>query len=530
VLLFYTDFVFLTGRAKMNNRTYYRLPLKPKKSNAGAILFAVIIVFALIVGALYYFKDAEVSFALSPSDADILLGDTVLESGARKQIKAGTYELFVSREGFKSFQGNVTLSRGINPSTEVTLEPLEHTFTLNTKPKAAEYTVTSPNGEVKEGKAPFSGVLSSGNVTIEISHDGYETLERDFFHDKEEEVTMHLDPVGQVVHHLFDVPNVPSPKGVAFLQGDTEIWASLLMNKQNGVAVFDAQDGSLIKKIDLAGNGGVEVVFAHDGSSAYVSQMETDTIYEIDTQVYEITRTFKTKSTWCKVMELSHDGKTLYVSNWSGNNISEINLETGEVERILPTIKTPRGLYETADEAYLYVAGFARGELMKIDLETGEGDIIFASNGALRHIVPDEEKGVLYISDMANDELYVHDLNTGETSLFAETDINPNTIVLSPDKKILYVSCRGKNAESSYYVPGPEWGSVLLFDTETGEMLDAIIGGNQPTALAVSHDGSKLVFSNFLDSNLQVYEVPTYEALKKVDGGRSETYKSELKK
>ena len=79
-------------------------------------------------------------------------------------------------------------------------------------------------------------------------------------------------------------------------------------------------------------------------------------------------------------------------------------------------------------------------------------------------------------------------------------------------------------------MPGPEWGSVLLFDTETGKMLDAIVGGNQPTALDVSPDGKYLVFSDFLDARLEVYEIPSYETLKNGNGGRSGIYKSELKK
>ena len=45
---------------------------------------------------------------------------------------------------------------------------------------------------------------------------------------------------------------------------------------------------------------------------------------------------------------------------------------------------------------------------------------------------------------------------------------------------MLYVSNRGRNG-SNYYLPGPEWGSVLAIDTRTGRILDAIVGGNQPT-------------------------------------------------
>jgi sugar lactone lactonase YvrE len=81
-----------------------------------------------------------------------------------------------------------------------------------------------------------------------------------------------------------------------------------------------------------------------------------------------------------------------------------------------------------------------------------------------------------------------------------------------------------------YTQQGPEWGSVLLFDTETGKVLDAIVGGNQPTALGVSDDGRVLVFSDFLDDRLRVYRIPPYEQLVKGGGGRAKSHLKDLPK
>jgi DNA-binding beta-propeller fold protein YncE len=54
----------------------------------------------------------------------------------------------------------------------------------------------------------------------------------------------------------------------------------------------------------------------------------------------------------------------------------------------------------------------------------------------------------------------------------------------------------------------------LIFDTNSGKLVDAIIGGNQPTALGVSPDGKVLVFSDFLDGILEFYQIPNYNDLK----------------
>jgi DNA-binding beta-propeller fold protein YncE len=339
------------------------------------------------------------------------------------------------------------------------------------------------------------------------------------------------DLSGQLVRHLFDINSVPSPKSAVFSPDGKEIWVTMLLNSNRGAAVFNSQTGEKIKDIDLADGGGVEAIFSSDGKLVYISQMETAEIFEIDAETKKVLRIFNTGSTWTKILELSADGITLFASNWVGNDVSEIDLSSGKLIRKIPTVKTPRGIYATKDGKYLYVAGFDRGEIQKIDLQTGQGWIIYESGGAMRHIVADEERGILFISDMGKNIIWQVSLADDSVQKFANTDMNPNTIVLSPDKKILFVSCRGENySADNYYIPGPEWGSVLLFDAEKGNMLDAIIGGNQPTALAVSADGKTLIFSDFLDMRLEVFIVPSYLSLVEGNGGRSNIYKSELRK
>jgi DNA-binding beta-propeller fold protein YncE len=336
---------------------------------------------------------------------------------------------------------------------------------------------------------------------------------------------------GQLVSHLFDVKNLPAPKAVKFSPDGSEIWVTHLLNKTKGVTVLNAISGKKVAEINLDKGGGVEIVFSPDGKKAFVSQMETAKVYEIDTQTKEISRVLSTKSSWTKVLIVSKDGRFLYASNWSGNNVTEINLTEGKVKRQIQTVKTPRGLYLTEDGRFLYVAGFDRGEIQKIDLETGKKKVIFKSGGAARHIVGDEERKILFVSDMGKNVVWKVNMKNDSVEKFVDTDNNPNTIVLSNDKKILIVSCRGKNySADNYSRPGPEWGSVLLFDAETGEKLDAIIGGNQPTGLDISPDGKILAFSDFLDGKLEVFGVPTFEVLKMGGGGRSKIYKKELKK
>ncbi|HOX29665.1 MAG TPA: PEGA domain-containing protein [Candidatus Paceibacterota bacterium] len=401
-------------------------------------------------------------------------------------------------------------------------------FTFNTSPANAEFSITFHDGLQKTGIAPFREALPPGRIRLDIKYPGYETLSETLTLREATQKFYHLDRSGQLVHHLLDIESVPSPKALAFSVNGSELWSTMLLNKKRGLGVYSSSDGTHIADIDLDGGGGVELVFSPDGSRVYASQMETARIYEIDASSKTVLRTFDTQSAWTKVVALSLDGKYLYAANWSGNDVSIIDLANGAVAKIA-TVKTPRGLYATSDAKSLYVAGFASGELEKIDLGSKTGAVIYRTGGAMRHIAADEQKGVLYVSDMAKDAIYEVDLKTDSVKKFADTDHNPNTIALSPDKKILFVSCRGRNAaDDDYSVPGPEWGSVLMFDTENSKMIDAIVAGNQPTALSISPDGSKLAFSDFLDSRIEIFSVPPYEKLVSGNGGRSAVYRQEL--
>lgn len=404
----------------------------------------------------------------------------------------------------------------------------KYNLSINTRPEISDLRLTLSDKDEVVGKTPFKGMVPEGTAKAVLSRFGYNTLETEISVKKDTEALFNLDRSGQLVHHLLDISGVPSPKAVAFSKDGEEVWSTMLLNKKRGLGVYNSKTGTNLANIDLQGGGGVELVFSNNGTKVYVSQMETALVYEIDAESKKILRTFDTKSAWTKVVILSPDGRFLFAANWSGNDVSMIDLESGAVTRIA-TVKTPRGLYAARDGKTLYVAGFGAGELQKIDLALKIGEVIYKTGGAMRHIAADEDKELLYISDMAKNAVYRYDLKSGAFEKFADTDFDPNTIVLSPDNKILFVSCRGRNAANdNYYIPGPEWGSVLLFDTVTGKMLDAIVGGNQPTALDVSKDGSTLAFSDFLDQKIELYAVPAYDVLLAGGGGRSGVYRQDL--
>lgn len=488
---------------------------------------------ALSVGAAAFVltRPASALVTVTPGDALILFDGSVVGTGTLEvaDLEPGTYTIVCERPGFEPLTTAAELRRGRTTRLEYALSALPQRVSIITHPEGAECTVTLADGTVIGGSTPFEQQVPAGPVTVSVASAGYNTFTRELFLDSELSLEYYLDPEGQILHGLGLITTRGAPKGVSVTHDGSEAWTSIL-NGPPSIQVFDPRTGAVLGGVDIGEHGAVEVIFNKAGTLAYTSQMETAKCFEIDVKTRTVLREFDTKSAWTKWVELSPDEKTLYASNWSGDDVSIIDLATGELVRRIPVSNTPRGMYATDDGKSLYVAGFDSGHLERIDLASGSVTKVFTDGGALRHIVCDEATGRLFVSDMSKDLIWVHDMTTGVTTKFVDTDEKPNTIDLTPDGTMLFVSCRGENNPKSYYVPGPEWGSILVFDTSDGRPLDALIAGNQPTALDVSDDGRLLIFSDFLDNRLRVYEIPPYETFVAGGGGRYQAHFAEIRK
>ena len=503
------------------------------RSARALFVVAGIIVLALLVALAWWLLTRPTALALtsSPADATISVAGHAPASGVLtlEELEPGTLSVTVARTGFETATVAVELTRGRRVEQTIALRPLPFTVKFTTRPSGATVKIAYAGGTVLTGKTPCSIVASAGAVTVTISRSGSNDFKQDLFVDSARSIDVLLDPKGQLVHALGSLTAKGAPKGVSVTPDGREAWATIL-NGPPAIEIYDLKAMRKAGGVNIGKYGAVEVIFNRAGTLAYASQMETAKVFEIDTATRKVLRSFRTESAWTKVIALSPDEKTIYAANWSGNDVSIIDLKTGDLKERIPTAKTPRGLWPTADGRYLYVAGFDDGDLQRIDLKSGAIRTIFVSHGAMRHLVADEKTGKLYASDMAKDVVWVCDMKSLKVTKFCATDEKPNTIELSPDGRILFISNRGENNPQSYYVPGYEWGTILLVSTATGKPLDAIVGGNQCTALDVSADGHTLVFSDFLDDRLRVYDVPGYDVLAQGNGGRYAAHFAALKK
>ncbi len=502
--------------------------------SAKAVLALAAVILLVVAGLVAYWfltRPTALAITVTPSDAAVTIEGHGTSTGKASfdNVEPGTFTAVVTRSGFETATVTVQVGRGERVERTVTLVARSYRLSFTSRPSGAAVTMARPDGSTLTGTTPCSITASAGPVAIAIAKSGSNTFKQDVFVDAARTVDVLLDPEGQLVHALGSLTAKGAPKSVAVTPDGREAWAAIL-NGPPSIEIYDLATMRKVGGVDIGKYGAVEVIFNRAGTFAYASQMETAKVFEIDTATRKVTRSFKTESAWTKVVALSPDEKILYAANWSGNDVSVIALGDGSLIKRVPVAKTPRGLWPSADGKYLYVAGFDAGDLERIDLETWAVKKLFHSGGALRHLVADEKTGKLYSSDMSKDVIWVTDMTTLATTKFCDTDQKPNTIELSPDGRILFVSNRGENNPVSYYIKGYEWGTILLISTADAKPLDAIVGGNQCTALDVSADGTKLVFSDFLDDRLRVYDVPAFDVLAAGNGGRFPQHFQDLKK
>jgi DNA-binding beta-propeller fold protein YncE len=254
--------------------------------------------------------------------------------------------------------------------------------------------------------------------------------------------------------------------------------------------------------------GFVEALTDERRRELWVSNMEENKvhIYDLDTLAYK--SSVPTGGVYPKVIVQNPAGNLTLVSNWITFNISVIDSDTKVLLRRIPVGGTPRGMAFSPDGKFCYVAIYDGPVIAVVDMEANrviKRYQISGGVGAARHVI--YRDGKLYVSDMYRGTVNILDAPTGALLASRRVGYNINTIVLSPDGKWVFASSRGMNHREDYTKPGPDFGAVYMLRADDLTLVERIWGRNQPTGLAVSPDGRFLVFTDFLDANLELYRI-----------------------
>lgn len=302
------------------------------------------------------------------------------------------------------------------------------------------------------------------------------------------------------------------PKQVLFSPDGKYILLPLL--EDTGFDVFSVAEKKVIRRISPPGAdklGFAEGLFIPQKGVFLVSQMTSGCLYEYSWPGFEYKRTIKTGGTWSKFIAYSAEKDLLAVSNWVSNDISLLDYETGTLLRLIPTGKAPRGMLFLDGGRSLVSLSFDSGLIEKFNVDTGKRTAcITVVNACMRHIVCSGDLKTAFVSDMYNRQVYKIDLTAFKISGKCTVYRNPNTIDLLNGGRYLFVSTRGPNNPEDYTKRSPSNGKIHIIDTQDMSILHTFEGGNQPTGLDVSDDGSLLCFSDFQDAAIELYQIRTY--------------------
>ena len=298
------------------------------------------------------------------------------------------------------------------------------------------------------------------------------------------------------------------PKQVIFSPDGKYIVLPLL--EDDGFDIFSVADKKLLKRINPPSSekcGFAEGLFVPEKNAFFVSQMTTGSIYEYSYPGFNFKRTISTGGVWSKFITWDAANELIAVSNWVSDDVSFLRYSDGSLVKLVATAKAPRGLCFVNGNKDIISLAFDGGKIEKINTQSWKiSGFVSIQNSAMRHIVTNKAQTTAYISDMYHRCVYEFDIKNFKIKRKTTVFNNPNTICLLSDRW-LFVSSRGPNNKEDYTKRSPVNGKIQIIDTKTMQIVKTIEGGNQPTGLDISRDGTLLCFSNFQDANIELYRI-----------------------
>jgi YVTN family beta-propeller protein len=256
-------------------------------------------------------------------------------------------------------------------------------------------------------------------------------------------------------------------------------------------------------------SGYVEFAMLPWQNEIWVSQMTTGRIHVLRMDDFSYQQSISVNGDWSKVICVHPDRQLAFVSNWLSEDVSVIDVVNHKLLRKVKVSGTPRGMAVSPDRQYLYVTIYATANIDKIRLSDFKRvkTLSWPGIGAKRHVLINPAGTTMYVSDMENGDIWVIDVATEK--LVKRIPIAPklNTFDMTPDGRLLFISSRGENNPVTYLEKGPDFGTMSVVDTHTLSKIDWVWGRSQPTGLAVHPDGRLVACTDFLDNNLEVWDI-----------------------
>ncbi|WP_226624939.1 YncE family protein [Alloyangia pacifica] len=231
-----------------------------------------------------------------------------------------------------------------------------------------------------------------------------------------------------------------------------QVWTT--NTRQNTVAVYSAEDLSLVKQFDAGAVPHPRDALAHDGK-VYVSATFEPTIHVFDAATLEELAPIELSSGkrgerfGTASMHIDTQSDTLYVVSLDTDEVATVDLTTGEETSVyaLPLSKRTIGVGYDAETNRIFTAGMNTDNVLVVDAATGETLHDVPVGAAPLNIAFDAVNGLAWVAVRGSDSLVAV---SPEGEVVAKTQIGsfPNHLIAAADGGV-YVVNKSKGAEDA---------------------------------------------------------------------------------
>jgi YVTN family beta-propeller protein len=311
---------------------------------------------------------------------------------------------------------------------------------------------------------------------------------------------------------------ISEANAASHLHGPADLFNRLL--RIFSVGLFSPPDASTIQREIRVQASVVSTTipvgrFPHDpsvrpvsGSHVYVAS-DDGTVYVIDAATNTVVKTIAINEGPVGDVAVSPGGTYAYVAGGLGSNtLSVIDTATNTITSTMQFGSEPTEVAFSADGAYAYIANETPVTVSVVDTATTSVvatiQIPMATAGPMDVVVRPDGKRVYVTVDFGRTMAVIDTdpLHIGYRTVIKSIPLDrPNGVAVSGDGTSVYVS---------HEFSGQEFGNtVSVIDTATNSVVDTIVVGGIPGAMAVSPDGTRLYVANTRDDTVSVVDTAT---------------------
>jgi DNA-binding beta-propeller fold protein YncE len=235
--------------------------------------------------------------------------------------------------------------------------------------------------DVASGTTLATLPTGAGPHEVAVSGDGSVAVVTDYGGQPRRTLTV-IDVPGLRVAKTIDLGPYTAPHGIVFLPGGGDSLVVVTSETTGNIVVVDLRSGAVVKAIATNGQMPHMVGVTGDGARAYVGNMRSNTVSEMDLRTGRFTRSWNVPMT-PEGINVTSDGKEVWVGSNATGKVTVIEPATGAMVTAADGVQFPYRMAFTPDLTVTVIPD-ARGEEMRfIDraLKTELGRIALRGGG-----------------------------------------------------------------------------------------------------------------------------------------------------